>query len=146
MKYSEKISLSATLSTTNPKCYPDANQDRCRGKPANNRLSYGTTSYSTLHPHLLKWWRQDICYQLVNPFAHTLAWTSAVLSSVKILFESWSIVTRLFFPCLLVATVSEVLRCILPLNNIGATQYICCLLYYTSLRKGHKGNIMNISK
>jgi hypothetical protein len=30
------------LSTTNPKCCPDANPGRRGGKPATNRLSYGT--------------------------------------------------------------------------------------------------------
>jgi hypothetical protein len=32
----------AALSTTNPTCCPDANPDRRVGKPATNRLSYGT--------------------------------------------------------------------------------------------------------
>jgi hypothetical protein len=33
---------SAALSTTNPTCCPDANPGRRGGKPATNRLSYGT--------------------------------------------------------------------------------------------------------
>jgi hypothetical protein len=33
----------AALSTTNATCCPDANPGRWGGKPANNRLSYGTT-------------------------------------------------------------------------------------------------------
>jgi hypothetical protein len=42
-KYSEKTCPSAALSTTNTTCCPDANPGRCDGKPASNRLSYGTT-------------------------------------------------------------------------------------------------------
>jgi hypothetical protein len=41
-KYSEKTCPSAALSTTNPTCSPDANPGRRGGKPASNRLSYGT--------------------------------------------------------------------------------------------------------
>jgi hypothetical protein len=43
-KYSEKTCPSATLSTTNPP-WPDpgSNAGRRSGKPATNRLSYGTT-------------------------------------------------------------------------------------------------------
>jgi hypothetical protein len=41
-KYSEKTCPSAALSTTNPTCCPDANLGRRGGKPATNRLSYGT--------------------------------------------------------------------------------------------------------
>jgi hypothetical protein len=41
-KYSEKTCPSAALSTTNPTCCPDANPGRPGGKPATNRLSYGT--------------------------------------------------------------------------------------------------------
>jgi hypothetical protein len=41
-KYSEKTGPSAALSTTNPKCCPDANPGRRGEKPATNRLSYGT--------------------------------------------------------------------------------------------------------
>jgi hypothetical protein len=37
-----KTCPSATLSTTNPTCCPDANPGRRGGKPATNRLSYGT--------------------------------------------------------------------------------------------------------
>jgi hypothetical protein len=43
-KYSEKTCPRAALSTTNPTCCPDANQSRRGGKPATNRLSYGTAS------------------------------------------------------------------------------------------------------
>jgi hypothetical protein len=43
-KYSEKTCPSAALSTTNPTCCPYANPGRRGGKPASNRLSYGTTS------------------------------------------------------------------------------------------------------
>jgi hypothetical protein len=42
LKYSEKTCPSATLSTTNPTCCPDANPGRRSGKSATNRLSYGT--------------------------------------------------------------------------------------------------------
>jgi hypothetical protein len=35
---------SVVLSTTNPTCYLHANPDRPGGKPATNRLSYGTAS------------------------------------------------------------------------------------------------------
>jgi hypothetical protein len=38
----EKTCPSATLSTTTPTCSPDANSGRRGGKPACNRLSYGT--------------------------------------------------------------------------------------------------------
>jgi hypothetical protein len=41
-KYSEKTCPSAALSNTNPTCCPDANPGRRCGKPASNRLSYGT--------------------------------------------------------------------------------------------------------
>jgi hypothetical protein len=41
-KYSEKSFPSTALSTTNPTCCPDANSGRRDGKPATNRLSYGT--------------------------------------------------------------------------------------------------------
>jgi hypothetical protein len=41
-KYSEKICPSAVLPTTNSTCCPDANPGRRGGKPATNRLSYGT--------------------------------------------------------------------------------------------------------
>jgi hypothetical protein len=36
---------SATLSTTNPTCCPEANPGRCGGKPATNRFSYGTALF-----------------------------------------------------------------------------------------------------
>jgi hypothetical protein len=42
--YTEKTCPSAALSTTNPTCCPDANPGRRGGKPATNRLSYGTAS------------------------------------------------------------------------------------------------------
>jgi hypothetical protein len=35
---------SAALTTTNPTCCPEANPGRSSGKPATNRLSYGTAS------------------------------------------------------------------------------------------------------
>jgi hypothetical protein len=38
-----KTCLSAALSITNPTCCQDVNPGRRGGKPANNRLSYGTT-------------------------------------------------------------------------------------------------------
>jgi hypothetical protein len=41
-KYSENIRPRAALSTTTPTCCPDANPGSCGGKPATNRLSYGT--------------------------------------------------------------------------------------------------------
>jgi hypothetical protein len=41
-KYLEETCPSAALSTTNPTCWPYANQGRRGGKPATNRLSYGT--------------------------------------------------------------------------------------------------------
>jgi hypothetical protein len=44
-KYSEKPCPSATLSTTNPTWpEPGSNPGRRRGKPATNRLSYGSAS------------------------------------------------------------------------------------------------------
>jgi hypothetical protein len=43
-KYSEETCPSAALSTTNPTCCPDANPGHRGGKPATNRLSYGTAS------------------------------------------------------------------------------------------------------
>jgi hypothetical protein len=42
LKYSGKTCPSASLSTTNPTCCPDANPGRRGGKPASNRLSYDT--------------------------------------------------------------------------------------------------------
>jgi hypothetical protein len=46
LKYSEKTCLSVTLCTTNP-TYPGlgSNPDRLGGKPATNRLSYGTAYF-----------------------------------------------------------------------------------------------------
>jgi hypothetical protein len=41
-KYSEKTYPSAALFTTNATCCPDANPGSRGGKPATNRLSYGT--------------------------------------------------------------------------------------------------------
>jgi hypothetical protein len=41
-KYSEKTCHTTALSTISPTCCPGANPGRCRGKPATNRLSYGT--------------------------------------------------------------------------------------------------------
>jgi hypothetical protein len=41
-KYSEKTCPSTALSTTNPTCCPDANPGCRGGKPASNRLNYGT--------------------------------------------------------------------------------------------------------
>jgi hypothetical protein len=55
-KYSEKAYPSATLSTTNP-TWPDlgSNPGRRGGKPATNRLSYGTAStYTRLDALFLK--------------------------------------------------------------------------------------------
>jgi hypothetical protein len=43
-KYSEKTCSSVALSTTNPTCCPEANPSRRGGKPATNRLSYGTAA------------------------------------------------------------------------------------------------------
>jgi hypothetical protein len=42
LKYSEKTCPSAALSTTNPRYSPDAKPGRRGGKPATNRLRYGT--------------------------------------------------------------------------------------------------------
>jgi hypothetical protein len=42
LKYSKKTCPSAALSTANPTCCPYANPGRYGGKPASNRLSYGT--------------------------------------------------------------------------------------------------------
>jgi hypothetical protein len=44
LKYSEKTCPSGALSTTNTTCCPDGNPGRRGGKPATNRLSYGTVS------------------------------------------------------------------------------------------------------
>jgi hypothetical protein len=41
-KYSKITYPSASLTTTNPVCCPDANTGRRGGKTATNRLSYGT--------------------------------------------------------------------------------------------------------
>jgi hypothetical protein len=43
-KYSEKNCPRSALSTTNPTCCPDANPCHHGGKPATNRLSYGTAN------------------------------------------------------------------------------------------------------
>jgi hypothetical protein len=57
-KYSEKTCPSATLSTTNP-TWPDlgSNPDRRGGKPATNRLSYGTATIARVLVHFqeLEW-------------------------------------------------------------------------------------------
>jgi hypothetical protein len=47
-KYSEKNCPIAALSTLNPTCCPDANPGHCGGKPATNRLNYGTAFTYTL--------------------------------------------------------------------------------------------------
>jgi hypothetical protein len=52
-KYSEKTCPSAAFFTTNPTCCPDANPGRRGGKPARNRLSYGTASKHFLFPLIL---------------------------------------------------------------------------------------------
>jgi hypothetical protein len=44
----------AALSTTNPTCCPDANPGRRGGKPATNRLSYGTAIIGTLSKYIRK--------------------------------------------------------------------------------------------
>jgi hypothetical protein len=61
-KYSEKTCPSDALSTTNPTCCPDANPGCRGGKPASNRLSYGTafTSLTSRQWHVV--WCQDRCY------------------------------------------------------------------------------------
>jgi hypothetical protein len=53
-KYSEKTSPSATLFTTNP-TWPDSdlNLGHCGGKPATNRLSYGTAGIVKIN--LINW-------------------------------------------------------------------------------------------
>jgi hypothetical protein len=51
-KYSEKTCPSAALPTTNPTCCPDANPGRRGGKPATNRLYYGTALH---HDKLQSW-------------------------------------------------------------------------------------------
>jgi hypothetical protein len=43
--YSDKTCPNAALSTTNPTCCPDTNPGCRGGKPAPNRLSYGTTAF-----------------------------------------------------------------------------------------------------
>jgi hypothetical protein len=51
-KYSEKTCTSATLSTTNPtRSDLGSKPGRRRGKPATNRLSYGTAVSKELHIH-----------------------------------------------------------------------------------------------
>jgi hypothetical protein len=50
-KYSEKTCSSAASSTTNPTCCPDANPGRHGGKPATNRLNYGTATTHDLPSH-----------------------------------------------------------------------------------------------
>jgi hypothetical protein len=47
-KYSEKTCSGAAFSTTNPTCCLDANPGRRDGKPASNRLSYGTAMVGSL--------------------------------------------------------------------------------------------------
>jgi hypothetical protein len=49
-KYSEKTCLSATLSTTNPTCRPDANPGRRGRKPVTNRLTYGAALKVNVRP------------------------------------------------------------------------------------------------
>jgi hypothetical protein len=44
----EKTRPSAALSTTNPTCCPDSNPGSLSGKPATNRLSYGTANLAEL--------------------------------------------------------------------------------------------------
>jgi hypothetical protein len=55
--YSEETCPSAALSITNPTCCPDANPGRRGGKPATNRLSYGTAFISRL-TRMTKTYRQ----------------------------------------------------------------------------------------
>jgi hypothetical protein len=61
-KYSENICPSSTLSTTNP-IWPDlgSNAGRRSGKPATNRLSYGTAAYEKVRQK-----RRKKCRRLEN--------------------------------------------------------------------------------
>jgi hypothetical protein len=76
-KYSEKTCPSATLSTTNPK-WPDlgSNSGRRGGKPATNRLSYGTAQltvftlnyYTLLFPNAQNYCiMKKLCPQIIYP-------------------------------------------------------------------------------
>jgi hypothetical protein len=55
---------SAALSTTNPTCCPDANPGRRGGKPATNRLFYGTA----WHTKIFNIWCVGML--MINPFMH----------------------------------------------------------------------------
>jgi hypothetical protein len=60
-KYSEKTCPSAALSATKTTCRPDANLGRRGGKPATNRLSYGTA----INWPLSRGFRSKISYVLL---------------------------------------------------------------------------------
>jgi hypothetical protein len=57
-----KTCPSAALSTTNPTSYPEANPGSRGGKPATNRLSYGTPFLSLCLPYNLNY---KVCNQVV---------------------------------------------------------------------------------
>jgi hypothetical protein len=61
-KYSEKTCPSAAFSTTNPTCC----QDRRGGKPATNRLSYGTANPFSCTLCSLECWTMDKVQRISN--------------------------------------------------------------------------------
>jgi hypothetical protein len=66
-KYSEKTSLSATLSTTNPtRLDLGSNPDRRGGKSGTNRLSYGSTNYFSLLLKIFETWMLSYCVYLLS--------------------------------------------------------------------------------
>jgi hypothetical protein len=64
-KYSEKTCPSAALSTTKPTCCPEANPGRRGGKPATNRLSYGTAKSLTYFRENIEISRINLPYLVV---------------------------------------------------------------------------------
>jgi hypothetical protein len=109
-KYSEKTCPSATLSTTNPTCLPDANPGRRGGKPATNRLSYGAAKnnfafISILGRHSIrasspdgstsKQLTQPIVYSIIEIIVLILGTGSVQLAKCVQTTESQSFVTSL---------------------------------------------------
>jgi hypothetical protein len=70
LKYSEKTFTSACLSTTIPTCCSDANPGRHNGKPATNRLSYGTAKNFILTKKNIKQYLLILLSFTATPYEH----------------------------------------------------------------------------
>jgi hypothetical protein len=66
-KYSEKTCPNVALFTTKPTCCPDANPGRHGGKPAPDRLSYGTAYFRCTYHNIDHEFLLGFCFQEVSP-------------------------------------------------------------------------------